>query len=130
MKIVKYAFLALLAIVLVTLAIANRAPVELQLLPAALTDLLGFQERISLPLYVVIFGAIVVGLLIGFVWEWIREWRIRRMAERRARELRVMERENARLRREKLAEQGEDEVLALLDEPAKRPATGTAVART
>jgi uncharacterized integral membrane protein len=129
MKIVKYAFLALLAIVLVTLAIANRAPVELQLLPAALTDLLGFQERISLPLYVVIFGAIVVGLLIGFVWEWIREWRIRRMAERRARELRVMERENARLRREKLAEQGEDEVLALLDEPAKRPATGTAVAR-
>ena len=128
MKYVKYAFLALLAVVLITLAIANRDPVELQLLPVALTDLLGFQERITLPLYVVIFASIVTGLLIGFVWEWIREWRIRRAAERRARELRVMERENARLRREKLSEQGEDEVLALLDEPA-RP-SGTAVART
>ena len=128
MKYVKYAFLALLAIVLITLAIANRGMVELKLLPLALTDLLGFQERITLPLYAVIFGSIIVGLLIGFVWEWLREWRIRRTAERRARELRVMERENARLRREKRTEQGEDEVLALLDEPA-RP-TGTAVARS
>lgn len=128
MKYVKYLFLALLAIVLVTLAIANRATVELKLLPLALTDLLGFQERVALPLYAVIFASILLGLMIGFVWEWVREWRIRRMAERRARELRVMERENARLRREKRVEQGEDEVLALLDEPA-RP-TGTAVART
>lgn len=128
MRYVKYALLALLAIVLITLAIANRGAVELKLLPLALTDLMGFQERITLPLYAVIFGSIVVGLLIGFVWEWLREWRIRRTAERRARELRVMERENARLRREKHVEQGEDEVLALLEEPA-RP-SGTAVART
>ena len=128
MRYVKYALLALLAIVLVTLAIANRGLVELKLLPLALTDLMGFQERIALPLYVVILASVALGLLVGFVWEWLREYRIRRTAERRRRELVVMERENARLRREKRVEQGEDEVLALLDEPA-RPATGTAVAR-
>ena len=65
--------------------------------------------------------------MIGFVWEWLREYRIRRTAERRRRELVLMERENARLRREK--HEGEDEVLALLEEPPSR-GTGTAVART
>ena len=129
MRYLKYLLLALLAIVLITLAIANRGMVELKLLPLALTDLMGFQERITLPLYVVILGSIVLGLLIGFVWEWVREYRIRRIAERRRREIVLMERENARLRREKRAEQGEDEVLALLDEPPSR-STGTAVART
>ena len=127
MRYVKYAFLALVAIVLVTLAVANRGMVELKLLPVGLTSLLGFQETVTLPLFVVILGGVVVGLLIGFVWEWLREYRIRRTAERRRRELVLMERENARLRREK--HEGEDEVLALLEEPPSR-GTGTAVART
>lgn len=129
MRYVKYALLAILALVLITVAIANRAAVELKLLPAGLTSVMGFQERVTLPLYVVIFGSIVVGLLIGFVWEWLREYRIRRSAERRRREIVRMERENTRLRREKHEAEGGDEVLALLDEPA-RPSTGTAVART
>lgn len=133
MKYVKIAFLALLAIVLVTLALANRGPVQLSLLPQGLTTLFGFQESITLPLFVVIVGGILAGLLIGFVWEWMREYRYRRAAELRRRELVLLERENARLRRER--HEGDDEVLALLDEPPARAgagsgvATGTAVAR-
>ena len=123
MKYVKYALLALLIIVLVTLAIANRGLVELRLFPAALTPLMGFQETVRLPLFVVILGGVALGLLIGFVWEWIREYRHRRMAERRRREITLLERENSRLRREK--HEGEDEVLALLEEPPARPATST-----
>ena len=126
MRYIKYALLAILTVVLVTLAIANRGVVELKLLPQGLTSLMGFQERITLPLFAVVFGGIALGLLIGFVWEWFREHRYRRDAERRRRELHLLERENARLRREK--HEGEDEVIALLDEPPSRSG-GTAVAR-
>lgn len=127
MRYLKYLLLAVLIVVLVTLALANRGMVELKLLPQGLTALMGFQERIALPLFVVIFGGIALGLLIGFVWEWLREHRHRRDAERRRREIVLLERENARLRQER--HEGEDEVMALLDEPPTRARPGTAVAR-
>ena len=128
MRYVKYALLILLVIVLVTLAIANRGMVELRLLPQALTSLMGFQETVTLPLFLVILLGVAIGLLIGFVWEWVREYRYRRTADRRRREITLLERENARLRREK--HEGEDEVMALLEEPPARPGTGTSLART
>ena len=126
MRYVRYIVLGALVVALVTLAVANRGMVELKVLPQGLTSVMGFQERITLPLFVVIFGGVVLGLLIGFVWEWLREHRIRREAERRRREVVLLERENARLRRER--HEGEDEVLALLDEPPTRSG-GTAIAR-
>ena len=120
MKFIKYLFLALLAIVLVTLALANRGPVELKLLPRGLTELFGFQETVVLPLFIVILGGIVAGLLIGFVWEWLREYRYRREAERRRREVNKLAYENERLR--VAAMEGQDEVVALLEQPPTRPA--------
>ena len=126
MKYIKYLLLAVLAVVLVTLALANRQIVELKLLPQGLTSLMGFQERITLPLFVVIFFGIVLGLLIGFVWEWLREYRYRRAAERRRQEVVLLERELTRTRQEK--HEGEDEVIALLEEPPSRGGS-TAVAR-
>ena len=128
MRYVKYALLALLAIVLVTLAIANREFVELRLLPSALTSLMGFQETVSLPIFVVILASVGLGLLIGYVLEWLREHRHRRAADRRQREINLLQRENRRLRHER--HEGEDEVMALLDEPPARAGTGTALART
>ena len=118
MKYLKYLFLAVLAVILVTLALANRGPVELVLLPRGLNELLGFNESLTLPLFVVLFAFILFGVLIGFVWEWLREYRFRRAAELRRREVNKLAVENERLRLK--AHEGEDEVMALLDQP---PAT-------
>ena len=41
----------------------------------------------------VLFGGIVVGLLIGFLWEWMREHKHRAAAAERKAELRRLERE-------------------------------------
>ena len=73
MRYFRYAFLALLAVVLITVALANRDFVTLRVLPDALAELIGLTATISLPLFVVIFAGIVAGILIGFVWEWFRE---------------------------------------------------------
>ncbi|MEQ3709538.1 lipopolysaccharide assembly protein LapA domain-containing protein, partial [Tateyamaria sp.] len=66
------------------------------------------------PLFIVILGSIIAGLLVGFVWEWVREYGQRAEAARQAREMRRLEREVARLKVEK--HEGQDEVLALLEQ--------------
>ena len=61
-----------------------------------------------------IFGGIVGGLLIGFVWEWLREYKLRAAAGRTERELKDTQREVRRLKGKQ--NENKDEVLALLDE--------------
>ena len=110
-------FLGLLAIVLLTVALANRAPVSLRLLPDDMGAFLGLSGAVELPLFLVIFGSIVAGLLIGFVWEWFRESKHRRNSSTKTREVSRLERELAVLRDTKSEPQ--DDVLALLDTPRK-----------
>lgn len=113
MRYIKYGFLAALGIALITLALANRGLVTLRLLPEELQLLPGSDAAIELPLFVVIFAGIIAGLLIGFVWEWLREHRLRAEAAR-------VKREAAQLKQEVNALKGgeapKDEVLALLEE--------------
>ena len=113
LRLVLLALLALLAIVLVTLAMANRTVVPVNLLPGDMGTFLGFNGQIEMPLFLAIFGGIVAGLLIGFVWEWFREHKHRSTATVKTREAARLEREVTRLR-DKGAEP-QDEVLALLD---------------
>ncbi len=109
----RYLFLALLAVVLVTVAIANRAPVTLRMLPEDMAVVLGFGGQIEVPMFLVIFGGIVAGVLIGFVWEWFREYKHRTTATVKSREVGKLERELAVLRDSKGAPK--DDVLAILD---------------
>ena len=116
MRYIRYAFLGVLAIVLISVSMANRGVVTLQLLPREFAGLLGWNFSIALPLFAVVLGGIAAGLVIGFVWEWMREFKHRRDAGRKDRELRRLEREVARLKRSKAEAEDKDEVLALLDE--------------
>ncbi|MFN3822928.1 MAG: lipopolysaccharide assembly protein LapA domain-containing protein [Pseudorhodobacter sp.] len=113
----RYLFLAALAAGLLTVALANREMVTVSALPADLSAFLGFGWTLTLPLYVVIFVSIVAGLMIGFVWEWFREHKHRAQASNRAREIERLERELGNLRRGQPGQK--DEVLALLEQPAK-----------
>lgn len=114
MRYIRYAFIAAFAVLLIAVALANRGMVSLQLIPTEVAGWFAMNPQIELPLFIVIFGGIVVGLLVGFVWEWIREHGHRAEAARQARERRRLEREVARLKDEK--NEGKDEVLALIDQ--------------
>ena len=88
MRYIRTAILVALAIILVTIALANRGPMTLRVLPEPLQDLLGVTWELTLPIFVVLVLAIGAGLLLGFVWEWVREHKHRSAAvtERRKRE--------------------------------------------
>ncbi|MCH2165975.1 MAG: LapA family protein [Marinovum sp.] len=116
MRYVKWGFLALLAVVLLTVAFANRTPVEFKLLPEDIGAFAGLTWSIEMPLFMMVFGGIVAGLLIGFVWEWLREHKHRIEATRQGREARKLKREVDALKSEKRQARGEDDVLALLED--------------
>jgi uncharacterized integral membrane protein len=117
MRYIRYAFLAALAVCLITLALANRGSVTLHSLPDGLTALPGIDwlaVSIELPLFLVIFAGIVAGLLIGFVWEWMREYKFRAEASSKKREVKNLERQLKRTQAER--DKDKDEVLAILDQ--------------
>ena len=113
MRYITYGFWAIVAICLIILGLANREIVMLKALPAGLADLIGLSPTIEMPLFMAIFIGVGIGLLVGFIWEWLREHRLRSDASRTRREARKLEGEVARLKAEK--NEGKDDVLALLD---------------
>ncbi len=115
MRYIRYLCIAVFAIALISVSMANRNVVTLKLLPDELAGLFAVNPQIDLPLFIVIFAGILVGIFVGFVWEWFREHAIRSEAATKGREVRRLERENKRLKSEKAENQGDD-VLALLDE--------------
>ncbi|NSX56703.1 lipopolysaccharide assembly protein LapA domain-containing protein [Parasulfitobacter algicola] len=114
MRYIRYLIIASIAICLIVVALANRNAVTLRLLPEDLAALTGYTFSISLPLFVVIFAGIAVGILLGFVWEWMREHKHRSEASQKGREVSKLKREVKRLKGEK--HEGKDEVLALLED--------------
>ena len=117
LRFIRYLFLALLGICLVTVALANRGLVAVHLLPEDMAVFSGVRFGAELPLFLIIFAGILAGLLIGFVWEWFREAHQRAEAAAAKRELTRLKAEVARLGGS--TSKPKDEVLALLE-------TGTA----
>lgn len=114
MRYLRYAFMATLAICLIGIALANRQDVNLTLLPEGIAGIVGVNQQVALPLFLVIFGSILVGLLLGFVWEWLREYKHRAEAATKGAEAARLERELTKVRRK--TGEGRDDVLALLED--------------
>lgn len=121
MRFIRLFFVAILAILLITIAMANREMVTLSAFPANFDQYLGGQWSISMPLFLIIFLAIAAGVLIGLIWEYLREAHLRRESKRRATHVAQLEREVGQLRDNHAAPR--DDVLAIVD---RSPASGRA----
>jgi putative membrane protein len=115
MRYIKYLFLLVLTIVLVILAVANLAPVTVNLLPRGIADFVPFPTSGELPLFLVIFGSLLAGLALGFVWEYLREAKHRSAVTRERRAKASLEREVSSLREKAGEPKNRDDVLAIVD---------------
>ena len=97
------------ALAIVVLAVANRGPVTLRLLPDGLS-MFG-QRSIELPMHLVGLALILTGMILGYIFEWLREHKHRRRASIKSREAAELNREVTQLRK---ANAKDDDVLALI----------------
>ena len=86
------------ALLLVTLALANRHPVRLALDPFRPTDP---TVSLVLPFYAYLFGMLLIGVILGGVAMWLTQSRWRRSARRRAADASRWQAEATRLTRER-----------------------------
>ena len=114
----RYGWLIALALACLIIAMANRTAVVLSLLPDDLAGLLNWQARVEVPLFMVLALGVVLGLALGFVWEWLREHKHRKVARVQSRVLSKLERELAAMKDQ--TSLPEDPVLALLEKPKGR----------
>ena len=86
---------------------------NVRLLPSELDGLLGIGVSLSIPVFVLFLSGVILGLFVGFVWEWIREMKHRSASNRKSRDLAKVQNELNKLKRD--SAQNEDEVLLLLN---------------
>ncbi len=120
MTYLRYAFLAIILMIALMLALANRALVTLSLWPGTVSSLVGADYTVTLPLFVVIGAATGLGLVMGLVWEWLRERGYRAEAARAKRELDKLRAAQGVPTDAAAVKPRRDEVLAILDEPSNR----------
>ena len=119
MRFLRLLFVTLLGVFLIMLALANREIVALNAFPAQFGQYLGGQWSVRMPLFLVLFLAIAFGMLMGLIWEWLREAHLRRESTHRAQQVAKLEREVGSLRDRHIAPR--DEVLAIVDGAPRTP---------
>ncbi len=113
-RLVKYLILFVIAVGLITVAMANRGPMTLQLLPEGIDNLLApnMNMALTMPVFLVILATFLAGMLFGFIWEWLREHKHRATAKTERRERERLEQE---VRKVAPPAKAGDDVLAILD---------------
>lgn len=121
MRYIKYFLLFVIALLLITIFFANRQVVSLTVLPSVLEEFIGINALvgpIQLPLYAVVLGGVGVGLVLGYILEWLREHKHRRDASVGRQTKAELETEVKKLKAQKNA--GKDPVLVMVEEATAR----------
>ena len=114
MRIFRSGLIAIFGLAMVLFALSNQTPVVIHLLPPELDGVRGLVGVREVPLFIVMFGGVLAGLIAGYFLEWIREAKERAIAAKQAQELKSLREEVVRLKSKIYA--GEDEILALVEQ--------------
>ena len=115
MRILRVVLVVALALLLIVVALANRSPVLVRLLPDNVDSYVNGSWSVTIPLFLLVFIVFALGIVVGLLSEWLRETTIRDQNARRARDIAQLEREVGGLRTR--SAQPRDDVLAILDAP-------------
>ena len=112
MRLIRTLFLICLATLLFLVSLANNGKVTLYFMPENLSSFLGIKIALNIPLFLIFFSGIFIGLVIGFVWEWLREYKFRVEANLNKKRLSRAETELSEMHAK---DNKEDDVLTLLE---------------
>ncbi|MCC1494369.1 lipopolysaccharide assembly LapA domain-containing protein [Cognatishimia sp. F0-27] len=121
MRYIRYAIYAGLTILLTIVSVANLQPVTLNTLPSGMSGLdpiAWMGVSVQVPLFIVVLASLLLGFVLGEVFEWLREHKHRAEARTKGAEVKKLERELKRTQAER--DKDKDEVLALLDQSSSR----------
>jgi putative membrane protein len=118
LRTLRYILIGLVGLMIVIFSLSNTSRVLIKAMPDDLAAFFGVSWQIELPLFLVMLGGVVAGLLIGFVWEWLREHKHRATARTKSKEVSKLERELSVMRDSNTVPQ--DDIIALLDAPKPR----------
>lgn len=113
MRLLRLLVLAIIAIGLVVIAMANHGPITVRLLPDELAQLLNVNWEFTMPVFLLLFVAMFVGVVLGYVLEWAREHKHRVTAVTETRERQRLQKQVKDIAPPS-ADEGDD-VLALLE---------------
>jgi uncharacterized integral membrane protein len=116
-KIVTLVIVVPLAVVIVAFAVANRQSVTVSFDPFSSANP---AYAATLPLFVLIFVLVILGVIVGGVAAWLRQSHWRRTARRLDADVRALHQELDSMRRRQAAEQ--------MAAPTREPASWTAIA--
>ena len=91
MRVLAWAIAAIVAVVVIAFAVANRGPVTISVEP--------LPYRLDIPIWAIAVGALAVGFLTGALVRWLLDHKVRRMARRGRRRARALEQELAGARK-------------------------------
>jgi uncharacterized integral membrane protein len=112
MRLLRTLFLSCLAIILLLISLANSEKVTLYFLPESLSSFLKVTFALNIPLFIVFFSGIFIGLIVGFVWEWLREYKFRVKSNNYKKRLSIAETELSNMN---ARENKKDDVITLLE---------------
>lgn len=112
MRVITYLLLALFAIFVIGLSVANRHYIEVNSAPDFTAYGLPASPSFGLPLYLVALLCAAIGFILGTAREYLREGRIRRRSAERRRELGRLQQEVEALKSRANIDE-DDEIIAL-----------------
>ena len=96
MAIIRFIIGLIFTVLVAGFAVMNRFPVDIAWSPVS--------DSISLPFYVVLLGALLVGCLFGGALVWINGGRVRKAKRKQKREIKLLEKEIERLKQDKFVQ--------------------------
>ena len=78
MRIIRLSIIFFISVFLLILALLNRQYVDFRFFPVNLSDQMGILGGASIPLFLLILGSVLLGLLLGFFGEYLREHKHRK----------------------------------------------------
>ena len=113
MRIIRFSITLSISLALIALAIANRQVVTLQFMPSDLAASFGILGVKSLPLFLVVLLGVLIGLFLGFVWEYLREHKYRKALVTKNKKVKMLEQEIKKLKNDNNNEA--EQILGLLE---------------